>query len=269
MKKIGFIGAGNMAEAIMRGATKNGFLSASEIIAYDVDADKCMEIKKKYGISIACDNIALVHEAEMIVVAIKPIFVKDVLQEIAPHFSYKKLISIAAGWTNQMLKNALSTVSNLQMLRVMPNTPALVGAGFTALCEENSFDEADISWTKKLFNTFGQAEMFPERLFDAVIAVSGSSPAYVFMLIEAMADGAVKLGMPRTNAYNAAAQAVLGAAKMVLETGEHPGRLKDNVCSPGGTTIEAVHALEQGGLRAAIMDAMDICAQKSRAMAQD
>ena len=148
----------------------------------------------------------------------------------------------------------------------MPNTPALVGAGFTALCDENSFSKASLGWAKELFSTLGVVQVLPERLFDAVVAVSGSSPAYVYMFIEAMADGAVRLGMPRKMAIQAAAQAVLGSAKMVLTTGEHPAALKDNVCSPGGTTIEAVQSLEKNGFRSAVLEAMDACARKNRKM---
>ena len=150
----------------------------------------------------------------------------------------------------------------------MPNTPALVGAGLTALCEETTLSQADLEWAKALFETLGMIQLVPERLIDAVIAVSGSSPAYVFMFIEAMADAAVKLGMFRPMAIESAAQAVMGAAKMVLDTHQHPAVLKDNVCSPGGTTIEAVQMLEKGGFRAAVMDAMIACAEKNQQMTQ-
>ena len=155
-----------------------------------------------------------------------------------------------------------------QLLRVMPNTPALVGEGYTAFCEETTFNGPSLKWAKGLFSCLGMVQSFPENLFDAVVATTSSSPAYVYMFIEAMADGAVKLGLPRKVAIQAAAQAVLGSAKMVLCSGEHPAQLKDNVCSPAGTTIEAVGVLEKSGFRGIIMNAMDACAQKNRKFAQ-
>ena len=150
----------------------------------------------------------------------------------------------------------------------MPNTPALVGAGYTALCTETTLSQAELNWAQKLFSTLGKVQLLPERLFDAVIAVSGSSPAYVFMFIESMADAAVRLGMTRPAAIEAAAMAVFGSAKMVLDTHQHPAVLKDQVCSPAGTTIEAVQALEKAGFRGAVMDAMAACAEKSQAMSK-
>ena len=152
--------------------------------------------------------------------------------------------------------------------RLGPNTPALVGAGLTALCEETTLEASSFEWAKKLFQTLGMVQVIPERLIDAVIAVSGSSPAYVFMFIDAMADAAVKLGMPRAMAIESAAQAVMGSAKMVLETKLHPAVLKDQVCSPGGTTIEAVQTLEEEGMRAAVIKAMVACAEKNQQMTQ-
>ncbi len=264
--KLGFIGAGNMAGAILTGAIRKGFLPAQEIAIHDPSVTQCAKITALFPVQVASTNKELVQSAEYVVLAVKPVFLKGVLQEIKPYVSGKRIISIAAGWTFSMLTELLNPQSGAQVLRVMPNTPALVGEGYTAFCEENTFDPQGLAFAKALFATLGKTETFPERLFDAVIATSGSSPAYVYMFIEAMADGAVKLGMPRAAAYQAAAQAVLGAAKMVLETGEHPGKLKDDVCSPGGTTIEAVAALERGGLRGVLMDAMGACAQKSKQM---
>jgi len=192
----------------------------------------------------------------------------DVLDEIKPYLSKThKVVSIAAGLSIEMI-NAVIGETGASLLRVMPNTPALVGAGVTALCEETTLLFEEMDWAKSLFETLGTVHVIPERLIDAVIAVSGSSPAYVYMFIEAMADAAVKLGMFRPMAIESAAQAVLGAAKMVLETHQHPAVLKDNVCSPGGTTIEAVHVLEQSGFRAAVMDAMTACAEKNQLMTQ-
>ena len=173
---------------------------------------------------------------------------------------------LIAGWTVEKLHASFGP--GCQLLRVMPNTPALVGAGYAALCAETTLEPADLEWAKRLFGTLGKVEVLPERLFDAVTAVTGSSPAYVFMFIEAMADAAVRLGMTRPMAIEAAAQAVFGSAKMVLDTHQHPAVLKDQVCSPAGTTIEAVQALEKGGFRSAVMEAMAACADKSQAMAK-
>lgn len=262
--KIGFIGAGNMGGAILKGALKSGFLSANDVEIYDLNSALCEKWKAEYHVSVAEGNVQLASRCDCIVLAVKPVFLADVLAQIREQLSNKKVISIAAGWSVEMLKNACG--DQCQLLRVMPNTPALVGAGFTALCEETTFDLKTLEWAKQLFATLGVVQIVPERLIDAVIAVTGSSPAYVFMFIDAMADAAVKLGMPRSMAIEAAAQAVMGSAKMVLDTHEHPAVLKDQVCSPGGTTIEAVQALEEGGMRAAVMKAMVVCAEKNQKM---
>lgn len=264
--KIGFIGAGNMGGAILKGALKKDFVKADEVMIYDVSDQLQTFWQTKYNVQSAKNNADLVQNCEWIVLAIKPVFFPQVIAEIKPFIAGKKVISIAAGWSIDMLKDALG--NDFQLLRVMPNTPALVGAGVTALCEETTLDDESFVWAQKLFATLGVVQIIPERFIDAVISVSGSSPAYVFMFIEAMADGAVKLGMPRTMAIEAAAQAVMGSAKMVLETRQHPAILKDQVCSPGGTTIEAVQALEEGGMRAAIMRAMTVCAEKNRQMTE-
>lgn len=265
--KVGFIGVGNMGGAIMRGAFQSGFLTPYETMAYDVSEKQLTALTEAYPIQVAESNAQLAKECEWIILAVKPVYMRGVLDEIQKYVHNRKVISIAAGWTMDMLIDALGKDNSAQVLRVMPNTPALVGEGYTALCEETTFTKQAMIWAKELFSTLGMVQVLPERLFDAVVAVSGSSPAYVFMFIEAMADAAVKQGMPRKMAIQAAAQAVLGSAKMVLETKEHPAALKDNVCSPAGTTIEAVETLERKGFRAAIMEAMDVCARKNRKMA--
>ena len=265
--KIGFIGAGNMGSAIMKCLFQKGFLKPYETMVYDVSERQLAAMKEMYPIQAAESNMQLAKECDCIIIAVKPVYMQSVLNDIQKFVRNKRIISIAAGWTMSMLSDALGRENGSQILRVMPNTPAMVGEGYTALCEETTFSKTILKWAKELFSCMGIVQILPERLFDAVTAVSGSSPAYVYMLIEAMADGAVKLGMPRNLAIQAAAQAVLGSAKMVILTGEHPAKLKDDVCSPGGTTIEAVEVLEKGGLRGAIMEAMDVCAQKSRKMA--
>lgn len=266
--KLGFIGAGNMAGAIIGGVIGKGFLLPGEIAVYDISPSQCERIAAQYAVTVAQSQAELAEMCEHIVLAVKPVYLRGVLENARPYAAGKDWISIAAGWTFAMLTDALGTLSGAHILRTMPNTPAMVGAGFTALCEQTTLSDESFAWSLQLFQTLGEVAVLPETLFDAVIALTGSSPAYVFLFIEAMADAAVRLGMPRAMAYRAAAQAVYGSAKMVLETGEHPAALKDMVCSPAGTTIEAVAALERGGFRSAVIDAMTACAQKSRSMTQ-
>jgi len=263
--KIGFIGAGNMGGAILKGALAKAFLKPGEVAIFDINKEVCASWKD-LGVQVASSNAELTQMSEWIVLAVKPVFLAGVLDEIRPYLNQnKKVISIAAGWSIQMLMDAVGE-NRAKLLRVMPNTPALVGEGVLALCEETTLETEDYIWAQKLFATLGVVQLVPERLIDAVIAISGSSPAYVFMFIDAMADAAVKLGMPRQMAISSAAQAVLGSAKMVLDTKLHPAVLKDQVCSPGGTTIEAVHVLEEKGMRSAVIQAMVACAEKSKAM---
>ena len=264
--KIGFIGAGNMGGAILKGALAKRFLQPQETMIYDINKELCESWKQDYQVRVAPSNYDLVQQCDWIVLGVKPVFLAGVLDEIRSNLTPdKKVISIAAGWSIHMLTEAMGE-SKAGLLRVMPNTPAMVGEGLLALCQETTLNAEDFVWAQQLFGTLGVVQIVPERLIDAVIAVSGSSPAYVFMFIEAMADAAVKLGMPRQMAIQSAAQAVMGSAKMVLDTKQHPAVLKDQVCSPGGTTIEAVQVLEENGMRSAIMKAMAACADKSKAM---
>ena len=264
--KIGFIGAGNMGGAILKGALKKQFLRVEDVCICDINKELVNSWETDYGVKSVPSSAELAKQCEWIVLCVKPVFLAAVLNEIKPFLNAdKRVISIAAGWSIKQLNEAMGE-SGAQLLRVMPNTPALIGEGVLALCEETSLGAEEFNWAQKLFGTLGCVQIVPERLMDAVIAVSGSSPAYVFMFIEAMADTAVKLGMPRQMAIQTAAQAVMGASKMVLETGVHPAVLKDQVCSPGGTTIEAVQALEENGMRSAVMKAMCACAEKSKQM---
>ena len=207
-----------------------------------------------------------VYKRQVLFLAVKPIFFPEVIDQIKDVVAEDTLIvSIAAGRTLDYLKEAFGR-PELKLIRCMPNTPALVLEGCTGVCAEENVTEEDMEQVLALLRSFGIASVVPERLMDVVVGVSGSSPAYVFMFIEAMADEAVAAGMPRKQAYEFAAQSVLGSARMVLETGRHPGELKDMVCSPGGTTIQAVKVLEEKGMRAAVMDAMDACIEKSKSM---
>lgn len=265
-KKIGFIGLGNMATSMIGGMLQKGIVKSENIIgsAKTTATKEC--VKAKYNITVADSNAQVAAQADILFLAVKPVFFPEVIAEIRDAVRAETLIvSIAAGENLCYLIEAFGE-SNRKLIRCMPNTPALVLEGCTGVCAGEAVTERELEEVLLLLRAFGKARVVPERLMDVVVGVSGSSPAYVFLFIEAMADEAVAEGMPRDLAYEFAAQAVLGSAKMVLETGMHPGALKDMVCSPGGTTIQAVKVLEEKGFRAAIMDAMEACIGKSRNM---
>jgi len=263
--KLGFIGTGNMASAIMGGVIKNEIFAASEIIGADLFAPGREKVKAQFGINVTADNKEVVANSEVVVLSVKPQFYESVITEIKDLVKDNQIIiTIAPGKTLAWLADKFG--KDVKIVRTMPNTPAMVGAGMTAACPNEFITAEELEYVKKILGSFSLVEVVPEKLMDTVTAVSGSSPAYVYMFIEAMADAAVADGMPRAMAYKFAAQSVLGAAKMVLETGRHPGELKDAVCSPGGTTIEAVAALEAGGFRDAVITAQRACVQKSKDM---
>ena len=263
--KIGFIGLGNMATAMMGGIIKNRIAAASEIFGADALPAAGEKAAKELKINVLESNTGVVKASDVIVLSVKPQFYPDVINDIKDACDMSRIIiTIAPGKTLEWLKGQFGR--ELKIVRCMPNTPALVGAGMTGVCPNASVSGEDMKLVMSILSSFGKAETVPERLMDAVVSVSGSAPAYVFIMIEAMADQAVADGMPRTLAYEFAAQAVMGSAKMVLETGRHPAELKDMVCSPAGTTIEAVKVLEKEGFRAAIEDAMRTCTDKSRSL---
>ena len=263
--KLGFIGTGNMASAIMGGIIKNQIIPAEEIIGADLFAPGRERAKAQFGIHVTDSNKEVVEKADVIVLSVKPQFYADVIQEIKDLIRADQIvITIAPGKTLAWLAEQFG--KDVKLVRTMPNTPAMVGAGMTAACPNEHMTEEETAYVRTLLESFSRVEIVPERLMDTVVSVSGSSPAYVFMLIEAMADAAVSGGMPRPQAYRFAAQAVLGSAKMVLETGKHPGELKDMVCSPAGTTIEAVRVLEERGFRSAVFEAMKVCEEMSKGM---
>lgn len=264
--KIGFIGLGNMASAMIGGMLEKGLVKSENVIGSSKTNATIDKIKERFNITAVLDNKMVAAEADILFLAVKPLFFPEVIEEIRETVRPDTLVvSIAAGRTLAYLKEAFGR-PELKIVRCMPNTPALVLEGCTGVCAGDEVPKEDLDTVVRLMESFGRASVVPERLMDVVVGVSGSSPAYVFMFIEAMADEAVAAGMPRKQAYEFAAQAVLGSAKMVLETGMHPGELKDMVCSPGGTTIEAVKVLEEKGLRAAVMDAMEACIEKSKSM---
>lgn len=260
--KLGFIGTGNMAGAIMGGIISSGLIGPDEIIGSDTLQAGRERIQERYGIHVTPDNRQAAKEAEVLFLSVKPQFYPAVIEEIRETVTNEQLvITIAPGKTLAWLEEQFG--KKVKIVRTMPNTPAMVGEGMTAVCPNSGVGKEDLEYALRILNTIGKTEVVEERLMDAVVAVSGSSPAYVFMMIEAMADAAVAEGMPRPQAYRFAAQAVYGSAKMVLETGKHPGELKDMVCSPAGTTIEAVRVLEQKGFRSALFEAMKACADMS------
>lgn len=263
--KLGFIGCGNMASAIMGGILKNGLMEAADIIGADVFAPSREKVKENLGIQIAESNREVVEKADMFVLSIKPQFYADVIAEIKEIVKENQVvITLAPGKTLAWLGEQFG--KPVKIVRTMPNTPAMVLEGMTAACPNEYVTKEELEYALTILKSFGEVEVVTEKMIDAVVAVSGSSPAYVYMMIEAMADAAVAEGMPRAQAYKFAAKAVMGSAKMVLETGKHPGELKDMVCSPAGTTIEAVKVLEETGFRGSIMQAMEVCAEKSRSL---
>lgn len=264
---IGFIGCGNMAQAIIAALVQQHYCPASQIWVYNRSADKVSQLQQRYPITAATDLSSLVNACPLVVLAVKPAAIETVLTAIKADVTRQQiLVSIAAGTTLATLAKQLP--ANSKIARVMPNTPALVNAAMSSLSVNEQITAAETDQLLAFCRCFGQAELLPESLIHAVIGVSGSAPAYVYLFIEAMADGAVRAGMPRDKAYYFAAQAVLGAAQMVLTSGQHPGQLKDAVCSPAGTTIEAVACLEDQGFRKAVLNAMQACIDKSIQLSQ-
>lgn len=261
-KTIGFIGCGNMAQAMIGGIVTSKLLQPEHIIVTNPSAEKLNFVKDKYGVRIASSNCELANLVDILVLAVKPHIYSIVIDEIKDVVKKDVIIvAIAAGIDTKFIENRFGR--NIKVVRAMPNTPALVGEGMSAVCSNSQVTSDELQAVIKIFESFGRAEIIQERLMDAIPAISGSSPAYVYMFIEALADGGVMRGIPRDKAYKLAAQAVLGAAKMVLETGEHPGVLKDKVCSPGGSTIEAVYTLEKNNFRGTVIAAMESCTEKT------
>lgn len=264
-KKIGFIGCGNMGTAMMKGILASDMCSPENMITSDKNEVALEARKKELGISVTTDNAKAAEFADILFLSVKPQYYASVIAEIKDVVDAGMIIvTIAPGKTLEWLSEQFG--KELKIIRTMPNTPAMVGEGMMGMCPNANVKPEDTELVRNICNGFSKTEIVPENLMDVVTAVSGSSPAYVFMFIEAMADAAVAGGMPRAQAYTFAAQAVLGSAKMVLETGKHPGELKDMVCSPAGTTIQAVRVLEEKGMRSAVIEAMEKCLDISRNM---
>lgn len=263
MNKIGFIGTGAMGSAMINGIIKADIVKPSDIYVYDLDVQKLQSLCKESGVNAVIDSIELVKLCEYVILAVKPNVVKTVLSEIKEVFADDKvLISIAAGIPLKTYKAALG--EDKKVIRALPNTPAIIGEGMTLISFDECVNNDDKNDAMSILGALGKVECMEEKLMSEVVALTSSSPAYIFMMIEAMADAAVLSGIPRQTAYRLASQAVAGSAKMVAETGKHPGELKDQVCSPAGTTIEAVAALEKNGFRNSIIQAMNECTKKAQ-----
>lgn len=260
---VGFIGLGNMGKAIIGGMLEKGVVRKEELIGSDKSEGMRQMVTEQLGIVATEDNLEVAKKADILFLAVKPQFFPQVISEIKEAVKENTVVvSIAAGKTIAYIEEQFGR--KIKLVRCMPNTPALVLAGSTGVCANELVSKEEMDKVMTLLSSFGEAVEVTESLMDVVVGVSGSSPAYVFMFIEAMADAAVAGGMPRPQAYKFAAQAVMGSAKMVLETGKHPGELKDQVCSPAGTTIAAVKVLEEKGFRAAVMDAVEVCIETSK-----
>lgn len=263
--KITFIGCGNMASAVIGGLIKGKVFLPEDITATALTEETRQRAQRTFGIKTEADNYEAVKTAEVVVLGVKPQVLLPVLEEIRPALTAKQLIiSLAAGRSLKVLTQGLG--EDKKIVRVMPNTPALVGEGMAAWSGNSHVDAEDKKLVRAILKACGREEEVPEKLIDSACCVSGCGPAYVYMFIEALSDAAVAEGMPRSQAYRFAAQTLLGSAKLVLETGRHPGELKDMVTSPGGSTIAGLKKLEEEGFRGTVMDAISAASERSRCM---
>lgn len=264
-RKIGIIGCGNMGRAMLSALLKSSDISNDDIIVSTKRENSAEKIRNDFKVKTTLVNSEVAEKSNILFLAVKPHFFKEVIEEIKDKINNDTIIiSIAAGITISQIEEWFG--KDIKLVRSIPNTPALVGEGMSAICPNKNITSDELNYVGKLYNSFGKYEILEEKDFHAFIALCGSSPAYVFMFIEAMADAGVKLGIPRAKAYKLVEQSVLGSAKLALETGKHPGVLKDEVCSPSGTTIDAVIDLERNGLRSTVISAVEKCAEKSKNM---
>jgi len=262
-KRVGFVGGGNMGEALIRGLLGANLVPADLMAATDVRTERTAQLTKQFGITAHADNARLVREADVVILAVKPQIMAGVLSEIAAAVTARHLlISIAAGVATSTIRTALG--KDARIIRVMPNTPALVLQGAAAVAKGKGLGPDDLAIAEEIFGAVGRVVVLDEELMDAVTGLSGSGPAYVAIVVESLADGGVKMGLDRATAMTLATQTVLGTAQLLLETGMHPGSLKDMVSSPGGTTIAGISALEEGGIRATFIRAVERATLRSR-----
>ncbi len=266
--KIGFIGTGNMGSGMIKGIISSKFIPNNNIYIFDLNKDKTNFFVDKYNIKSLNSEIEVVEKCDIIILAIKPNIYKMVLEKIKNNLNQKKIIlTIAAGFSIEKVENIVG--KDKKIVRTMPNTPVQVLEGMTAVTFNENINKEDREIVYKFLDSFGKSMEIAEKLMHSFTGIAGSLPAYVYMFMEALADGGVLEGIPREKSYEIIAQTVKGSAKMLLETGKHPGVLKDEVTSPGGTTIEAVKALEKGNFRGTVMEAVSACTEKSRKMSED
>jgi pyrroline-5-carboxylate reductase len=262
-RTIGFIGAGNMAEALIRGLVRGGHVPASHVVVSGPRRERLDLLAQQFGIGVTTDNRAVARGSNVVVLAVKPQILDRVLREVGQELHPDALVvSIAAGIDTSTIEDAIAP--GVRVVRAMPNTPALVSAAATALAAGKLATDADIATARALFDAVGITVVLDESHLDAVTGLSGSGPAYIFLILEALADAGVKVGLSRRDAQRLAAQTVMGSAKLLLDTDEHPGKLKDMVTSPGGTAIAGLHTLEEGGLRTTLINAVETATRRAR-----
>jgi pyrroline-5-carboxylate reductase len=262
-KTIGFLGAGNMAEALLRGLIQGNVLGAEKILASGPRSERLDELRNAYRIATTTDNVEVARTSEILVLSVKPQILERVVKEIASELKPGVLVvSVAAGIDTRTIEGHL--LPGVRVVRAMPNMPALVRAGATAISRGVHATDADLAEARVIFDAVGITVALDESQLDAVTGLSGSGPAYIFLVLEALADAGVKVGLSRRNAQRLAAQTVMGSAKLLLDTDEHPGKLKDMVTSPGGTAIAGLHTLEEGGLRTTLINAVETATKRAR-----
>jgi pyrroline-5-carboxylate reductase len=265
-KKVAFLGAGKMGGIILQALLKNGQLSAKSTCATVAHQERAKALAAKLKVKVGTDNVQAIKDADIIVIGVKPQVVEEVVREISGHVTRKQLIvSVAASVPTAMIEKNLP--ANVPVVRAMPNTPCLLGAGMTAICKGSHASAGDVDTTCHIFNVVGRTVVLDEKHMDAVTALSASGPAYIYIILESLAEAGVKVGLPRDIATLLAAQTTLGAARVVLETGDHPALLKDAVTTPAGCTIDAIMELEEGKLRVTLIKAVVKAAQRAKELA--
>jgi pyrroline-5-carboxylate reductase len=271
-KKIGFVGGGNMTEALVKGLLASSLITSKDIFISDLISDRLEYLSKEYKVKTTGDNHELVQKSDILVLAVKPQAVKKVLESFSDLVdSNKTIISVAAGISIKLIEDTLDVErkKKISVIRTMPNTPALVQEGATAICGSEHSSKLDIKIAHHIFTAIGQTVDIEEIHMDAVTGLSGSGPAYIFMIIEALSDAGVKVGLSREVSNILTIQTILGSAKLARDSGKHPGELKDMVTSPGGTTISGLHMLEEGGIRNALMNAVEMATQRSKELGKN
>jgi pyrroline-5-carboxylate reductase len=266
-KQVGILGAGNMGEALIHGLLYGHLCRPDQIFCSDVRSERLKTIREKYEVKTTSHNTEVVKQSDILILSVKPQIMKQVVEEVAKHLDLSKLIiSIAAGISLDTIESCAR--KDLKLIRVMPNICVSVREGASAIAGGKHAVKEDLMIAKMIFDSVGKSSFVEESLLDAVTGLSGSGPAYIFLIIDALADAGVKVGLSRDDALMLASQTVLGAAKMLIETGEHPGKLKDMVTSPGGTAIAGLHTLEEGGLRTTLINAVEVATKRSKVLGE-